>query len=64
MKNLRMRLKVLRHDSMYLCASICNVGKTSDHEKALALLCVPELEFRMHTQFRLFHSMDTGHCDL
>ena len=36
---------------MYLCASVYYVGKTLDHEKVLALLCVPELEFRMHTQF-------------
>ena len=48
---------------MYLCASVHYVGKALDHEKALALLCVPELKFRMHTQFRLFHPTTSGHCD-
>ena len=48
---------------MYLCASVSYVGKTLDHGKVLALLCVPELEFRMHTQFSLFHPMASDHCD-
>lgn len=38
----------LTFDKTNLCASVRNVGKALDHEKALALLCVPGIESRVH----------------
>lgn len=49
---------------MNLCASVPNVGKALDHEKALALLCISELGICVHVRLRLFIPTGVSFCDL
>ncbi len=52
--HVRARVDFFLSKKIYLCASVRNVGKTPDHGRVLALLCVPGLGACLHKRLNIF----------